>query len=278
LEKYKKEREISENLAIEVRNVQKRAAALSIEKSLIQKAAIQQIDYSNPLVSVTDKIRDFETRIDSESRRNILVEYYYIAQEFEKAYELRKDKPQSFLVKTALKLKNKKKRPEGVLFIDDFYEIIKVNHREMVEKIIVYDAALRKDFRGYDKVIKRLLSTWNKGSQKSIFEYNPAKKSLRLSGAEYKVLGSEDMASNRKCMLTPLGLEKLDIKGTRIYELKQLKGMDVLEELDIRETLVTDLRPLNNLPSLKIVRVDEDQFTKEQLSVLRESIQIKIIE
>ncbi|MCH2205541.1 MAG: serine/threonine protein kinase [Lentisphaerales bacterium] len=176
LEKFKEERAISENLSIEVKNIQKRATALSIEKSLIQKATIQQIDYSNPLKSVADKIKDFENRRDTPSRRNILTEYYYISQEFQKGYELNKNREGKYLFNSLQKFKDFQKLSEGVVPIDDFYKVINVNHRELMEKIIVYDAALRKDFTGYEKVIKQLLAIWNKGFEKCTFEYNPQKK------------------------------------------------------------------------------------------------------
>ncbi|MCH2205542.1 MAG: hypothetical protein MK132_06710 [Lentisphaerales bacterium] len=90
------------------------------------------------------------------------------------------------------------------------------------------------------------------------------------------VLGSEDMASNRKCMLAPLSLVSLDLRGTQIYDLGQLKGMDTLQEIDIRNTLVTNLDALNNLPALKKVIVGKKQFVKRQTSLLQPRIQLLI--
>lgn len=273
-------RKKAESLLIENQNEQKRVAALGIQKDLIQKTIIQQIDYSKPIKSVADKVADFENRPPGDAQMNILSEYYYIQQRYREVYELNKDREKPYyLFKHAPKFIDVPRTKSGLLNIDDFFKSIRhfnLRQRDMLEKAMVWDTANRKNFQGYEKVVKLVLSGWNNGLKDSTFDYSPSTKSLSLSGADFKILGTEDMADNRNSLLAPLDLVSLDIRNTQIHDLSQLRGLNNLKELDVRHTLVPDLEPLNQLPAIEKVIVLPKQFSTRQIKVLKPSIQVLI--
>ncbi|EDM26418.1 probable serine/threonine-protein kinase pknB [Lentisphaera araneosa HTCC2155] len=262
----------AEELLLVYQNEQKRVAALNAQKSLVRPSNFESIDYRNPIESVQQKIANFESRNTGASRNNILSEYYFITQDFKAVIELNKDSnPRLSLFKFSKNYVKIKKNTDGLLPIKDFIKLFKsFNHRNEIfmEKVMVYDAALRTDMSSYDQIVAHMIATRNGDSKNGKFVYSVKDFSLRLRGSEFKILGTRNMRNHRNSMLAPLKIKTLDIRETQIHDLNQLRGLNELEVIDLRKTLVSDLSPLNQLPALKQVIISSKQFLPKQLKQL----------
>ena len=275
-----------ENIIIKYKTAQRRVAALKVQKKLavIQEENKDHIFYHYPMRTVWEKIKLLSTQPKSRSQRNDMAILYLTAQDFKSAItiyrEISTKGKHSKAFRICQKYQKLSKTVKNLLTTDGFYQLIKefpgFKNKELVERLMIYDASARSNLKGYDKVVMAVLSTWNGGLGKSSFAFSIEANKLVLSGSDFKVLGADVMVGGRKSLLFPLQLKKLVVAGTRIHNLNQLRGLDVLEELDIRDTLVTNLSPLKDLPTLQKVTVGVRQFTESELAELTDSITIVV--
>ncbi|WP_372807410.1 protein kinase domain-containing protein [Pontiella sp.] len=152
---------------------------------------------------------------------------------------------------------------------------LKSNRKPLMEKMLVYDNAVRTDKAGYEKVVEAVLFGWNWRWTQGRFEYDSRKASLLLRGNQLKewAIISEDTSGESP--LRFLDIKSLDARDTGLYDLNHIKTLPILS-LDIRGTKVADLQPINHFSSLRTLIVARDQFSSEQLALLPKNLNLVI--
>jgi hypothetical protein len=144
--------------------------------------------------------------------------------------------------------------------------------KALVNKMLLYDRTIRKDFTKYDVVVREALLFYNP-TWDGLLDYDVGSKHLTLRGDNLKVL-AYSLYDRQTSLLLSLDLNSLDISGTDVYSLTHLYGLH-LKELDISNTLISNLSSIDQIPTLRRLTVSRNQFTSEQIDALPDSIQVQ---
>ncbi|VGO19412.1 serine/threonine-protein kinase [Pontiella sulfatireligans] len=147
--------------------------------------------------------------------------------------------------------------------------------KPLMEKMLVFDYAVREDKTGYEQVVEAVLSGWNQRWTQGRFEYDPRKASLLLRGGQLKEFAIISEDTSGESPLRFLNIKSLDARETGLHDLNQIKDLP-LETLDIRRTKVSDLRPINHFPSLRTLIVGRDQFASGRLAGLPKTLKVSV--
>ena len=153
------------------------------------------------------------------------------------------------------------------------FQVFKGNRRAMMEKMLVCDNEFRKDRAGYDQVVRAVLEGWNGRWTQGRFEYDSQTKTLLLRGNQLKVFAIVSEESSGESPLRFMDIQALDVQGTGLHDLNQIK-MLAIQSLDIRRTRVVDLEPIAEFPSLNTLVVAQEQFADEHLAALPAGLQV----
>jgi hypothetical protein len=146
-----------------------------------------------------------------------------------------------------------------------------------MEKMLVYDAAVREDKAGYEQVVRAVLAGWNKRWTQGRFEYDPVKRTLLLRGDQLKKWAIISQETSGESPLRFLHIKALDARGTGLHDLNHIKSLSI-QSLDIRGTKVADLAPILQFPTLETLTVSLNQFSVQQLTVLPKALQVLILD
>jgi hypothetical protein len=146
-----------------------------------------------------------------------------------------------------------------------------------MEKMLVYDAAVREDKAGYAQVVRAVLAGWNKRWTEGRFEYDPLKKNLLLRGNQLKEWAIVSEETSGESPLRLLHIKSLDARETGLHDLNHIKSLPI-ETLDIRDTMVKDLTPILQFPMLETLIVSRNQFTSRQLSDLPKTLRVQTLD
>lgn len=144
--------------------------------------------------------------------------------------------------------------------------------RDFAEKILAYDYQCRVMNRNYESCVATLVNRYKPEGSRFEFHYNQDQGKLKIDSPELFRLTVREWSSGL-CLLRFLKIIDLDISGTKISELSELKGLSELKSLNIVDTLVTDLSPLNDM-KVSLLKLRKGQFSPSQLSQLNGSIKI----
>lgn len=147
--------------------------------------------------------------------------------------------------------------------------------RDFSEKILAYDYQKRTQNRNYAECVATLVKRYKKTGSKFEFHYNTDKGALKIDSPELFRLSVRQWGSGL-CLLRFLDLNELDLSGTKVSDLKELKGMTGLKTLDICDTLITDLSYLNAM-NIETLKVEQGQFSPLELSKLKKSIRVMTV-
>lgn len=142
----------------------------------------------------------------------------------------------------------------------------------LMNKMLLYDRAVRNDFSNYDVVIREALLFFNR-KWTGRFNYNAQSRHLTLQGESLKTL-AHSWYDRQISLLSSLDIESLDISGTGVYSLTHLYGLP-LKELDISNTLISNLSGIDQIPTLRQLTVSRNQFTAKQIDSLPDSVQVQ---
>ena len=149
-------------------------------------------------------------------------------------------------------------------------------HRKpLIEKVLVYDYAIRVDKTEYGSAVHATLAKWNHRWTEGRFEYDSHNASLLVRGNQLKVWAIVSSDTSGESPLRFLSITTLDARETGLHDLNQIKTLP-LKTLDIRDTNVTDLKPIRLFSSLRMLTVGQDQFTAAQLAQLPKTLKISI--
>lgn len=144
-----------------------------------------------------------------------------------------------------------------------------------MERMLVYDDAVREDKTGYEKVVEAVLRGWNNRWTEGRFEYDPENASLELSGINLKRFVIQSNVNSGESPLRFINIRTLDVHHTGLQDLNQIKTLRI-QSLDISNTEVVDLKPISLFPALKTLIVAPNQFTDAQLAALPSTISVSI--
>lgn len=277
------ERNRAEEALLNLKNEQRKSGGLSVRYDLLDlpQKTLSKNFYFDPVKAVDNEMKYLMERGNVFSIKGQMINI--VKQDFDSALRYMRKRIKNFDKDPHVKLFQKysvlEKTESGLLEVKDLANFIKDEarfHKAYYEWMVVYDHSLREDLSGYEEVIKELLAVWNNGLNKSTFKFDTETGQLRLNGEDFKILGAQKMVTGQKSLLFTLPIKKLDIRNSKVYDLNQLRGLDILEEIDIRNSLVSDIKPLNNLPSIKRVIVSDKQFPPSVLEELKPQIIVSI--
>lgn len=203
----------------------------------------------------------------------------FLTQNFEGAYKLyqkiKLEDSRMFIL--SKKFKSIPKHEGNLLSLEDLATIIylvgeKSWHRHFAEKILAYDYQVRKVRGDYSECVAALVKRYRKTGSKFEFHYDDEKQSLVIEASELSGLRVKDWGSGL-CLLRFLKIVDLDISGTKIVSLEDLKGMDDLKTLNISNTSIQDLMPLYQT-KLETLKVSDGQFSSTQINYLSEDVNV----
>jgi serine/threonine-protein kinase len=180
-----------------------------------------------------------------------------------------------------LSRKYKNRKSGNLLNLEWFAELIadlkasKMYRSALMERMLVYDHAIREDKAGYERVVEAVLRGWNDWWTAGTFEYDPDAQSLTLRGVKLEKFAIQSTVNSGESPLRFIKIRTLDARHTGLHDLNQIKTLPI-QSLDIRATRVVDLTPLNFFPSLRTLIVSPNQFTKAQLAELPSTLSVSI--
>ncbi|VGO16940.1 Serine/threonine-protein kinase PknD [Pontiella desulfatans] len=206
---------------------------------------------------------------------------HFIRQEFAVAEDHLKRGGKSHIDLWELSRKYKNRKSGHLLNLDWFAELIgdlkasKMYRTALMERMLVYDDAVREDKTGYEKVVEAVLRGWNNRWTEGRFEYDPENASLELSGINLKRFVIQSNVNSGESPLRFINIRTLDVHHTGLQDLNQIKTLRI-QSLDISNTEVVDLKPISLFPALKTLIVAPNQFTDAQLAALPSTISVSI--
>lgn len=151
--------------------------------------------------------------------------------------------------------------------------IHRVGQSVMWDRMMMFDSSARNNSSEHLPVVKAVIEVLNPDWDAERFEYDPAARSLALSGPGLRVLSTGTNTS--KCALRTLNLRSLDLHGSGFFNLRDITILNI-ETLDIRDTEVVDLLPLLKMKYLKKLIVSPDRFPTNMLEQVGRDIQVLV--
>ena len=150
----------------------------------------------------------------------------------------------------------------------------------LVEQILIYDNKRHSRFRSREdrrKILQAVLEIINPewlAEGDAVFEISGV--GIKVSGREMKRMrfftGQYRSFRNVLRVLSPAAL---DLRGSGVSDVIELTGLELLE-LDVRETPMKSLEKFPPMRSLRVLRVDDGQFSEEALKRLPKYIEVVI--
>ena len=145
--------------------------------------------------------------------------------------------------------------------------------RHVLERSISYVVDISGREVVSTNIIKVLLQCWNPDWDDSNFRYRKTEYRLNLSGSNLTKLVANDKSSSGECFLRFLRFDYLDISGSGIDSLVQIKGLP-LKTVDIRDTPVLNLHPHSATNDLKEVYLKRGQFTPDSETKIPKNVRL----
>ncbi len=153
-------------------------------------------------------------------------------------------------------------------------EIDEPNRRSQAVIMLLYDREKRESLTDHARIVEAVLAAYNDQWQAETFDYDEGTSSLRLGGKGLVRLKGAVKDFGNYPLLRSLDLKVLYLQRTRINNLVQLDGLGI-EELDIRGSRIRDCsRSSEFLPNLKILKVSAGQVPADDPVWVREGLQI----
>ena len=142
----------------------------------------------------------------------------------------------------------------------------------MMERMIVYQMALKqRDFTSMEVLIE-LLKCWNPEWDETQISFDNKKLALSVTG---KKLKNDCTAkhSSKSCFFRLMKIDSLSVEGTSAANMYQFVGLNV-KSLDIRNTDVNSLTPHKALKGVLRLMINVGQLDKKELKNAPKSVKI----
>ncbi|MEM9399265.1 MAG: serine/threonine-protein kinase [Verrucomicrobiota bacterium] len=228
--------------------------------------------------NLKNQVRDVEA---STPPRNSRIWYHkiwmaFITQDFQEAIKVPKPEYRNVDDLRALLPKYAKlKQDRDFLEYHDLIELLKElrssprGRRVLTEQIINYDYTVyghQRTDEAYITIVKNLLQFFNPNMETFDLRLDVSTRELVLRGSQLRYLLFRRKIEPRSglSVLRFLQPQSLDLRETGVYDLNELKGLNLFS-LDIRQTPVKDLTPLQDMLTLRRLVVSPEQFSPEVL-------------
>ena len=214
-----------------------------------------------------------------------IIKNLFISQQFKeiRKYEATDMKPLADLAENYIAFK--KRKNSGVLKVNDFLTVLRdLNalpevYREfrysMMERMIVYQMALKQtDFTSLE-VLVELIKCWNPQWDESQMTFNPQSLALTVTGKNLKKMIATARHSSKSCFFRLIKIDSLSVKGTSAANMYQFIGLNV-KDLDIRNTDIISLTPHTALSGINHLVIDKGQFTRKELRRAEKFVKITL--
>ena len=157
---------------------------------------------------------------------------------------------------------------------------IKGRRDVLIEQILIYDYKRHARFRSAAdrrKILQVVLEIINPEWQAegdAVFEISRVGIKISGRGMTRMRFYTGQYRSFRN-VLRVLSPRALDLRGSGVSDVLELTGLELLE-LDVRETPMDSLHKFPLMRSLRVLRVDEGQFSEEELKRLPDYIEVVI--
>uniref|UniRef100_UPI003564C0BB hypothetical protein n=1 Tax=Pontiella sp. TaxID=2837462 RepID=UPI003564C0BB len=251
---------------------------LEAESYLLSRRLI----YSDPVPALELAIQRSKFLLENEAEGNAAsaIQYcYFIKQDFAQVIELYESQGRGNRDLYELSREYVDKKDGELLPLDQLSDLLTrlgggaYNRRQLLEKMLAFDYAVRKEKTGYEKPVRAVLAGWNRRWTHGRFEYDPQQSSLLLRGDQLKEFAVFSENTSGESPLRFMSIKIIDAQGTGLNDLGQINTLHV-QELDIRRTKVTDLSPVQRFPALKKLIVSRGRFLPEQLGRVPERVQV----
>ena len=182
-------------------------------------------------------------------------------------------------------------RPEGILSTEDLVTLLhevnaltgkgmKGRRDVLIEQMLIFDLKRHSRYRsGEDRrvILQAVLEIINPEWQSegdAVFEISGAGINVSGRGMTLMRFYTAQYRSFRN-VLRVLSPRALDLRGSGVSDVLELTGLELLE-LDVRETPLKSLHQFPLMRSLRVLRVDEGQFSEEELKRLPDYIEVVI--
>ena len=182
-------------------------------------------------------------------------------------------------------------RPEGLLNAEDLVALLREvdelttegirAHRDvLIEQILIYDLKRHARYRsGADRrmILQAVLEIINpewKAEEDAVFRISRVGIKVSGRGLTRMRFDTGQYRSFRN-VLRVLSPRALDLRGSGVSDVLELTGLELLE-LDVRKTPMKSLEKFPPMRSLRVLRVDEGQFSEEELKRLPDYIEVVI--
>lgn len=139
------------------------------------------------------------------------------------------------------------------------------NRAPLMERIVCYDVAARRDYAGYQQVVSALLAYANPGWDEAGFRYEPVKRALELRASGSMRLVALPGGGSGGCLLRFLPVRSLTLAIDGPVNLSGLE-LATAVSLDLRDCPQARLDKEVRLPLLRTVRVARGKFDRSRLS------------
>ncbi len=156
------------------------------------------------------------------------------------------------------------KRPSLEQLIDYFQQarLLDPEHVYLIERVLSYDSAVRRDKRGYASVVEAALQYHHKGPDHFKLSHYERTSVLSLwSDLDVRLILARH---HGQCMLRFLSFRFLELDIAGSCSLSDLTGMPI-ESLDVSRCPKLNLKKSTALPQLRRLLVKKGQFSEQQL-------------
>ena len=181
--------------------------------------------------------------------------------------------------------------PDGILSATDFVSLMRELHAQtdasmrgrrevLIEQMLIFDSKRHSKHRNgddrrtiFEGVLEILNPEW-KAKEDAVFRISRVRITVSGRGLTRMRFHTGQYRSFRN-VLRVLSPTALDLRGSGVSDVLELTGLQLLE-LDVRETPIKSLEKFPPMRSLRVLRVDEGQFSEEELNRLPGYIEVVI--
>lgn len=276
-QKYKEQRKEQEKVSKELLDEQAHKA---------YAAALYPIYFSDPINSMKLSLDLLTEQFDKTGRiylAQMIIKNLFITQQFKeiRKYEATDMKPLAELAKNYTSFKRRKS--PAVLKDENFLTVLRdlnalpEEHRElrysMMERMIVYQMALKQSDFTSQEVLIELIKCWNPNWDETQISFDPKKLALTVTGKNLKKMIATAKHSSKSCFFRLMKIDSLSVAGTSAANMYQFVGLNV-KSLDIRNTEINSLTPHKALKSVLRLLIDEGQLDRKELRRAPKSVKI----
>ncbi|NQZ57279.1 MAG: hypothetical protein HRT88_07395 [Lentisphaeraceae bacterium] len=291
--KMSREKEKQSHLKSEMNHkkfLKQREQQRHVSKQLFEKnveRAYQLMNYPEFFVDPVESSEKALQVLDGESAAYIAkrkIVYCFISQRFLQIL-LMESQQDNVLALLAKKYANTQRNEHGGLDDKDFVHLLRALNNlpekyharriSIMERMIFYQMALKREFYTSFDVVVELLKAWNPQWDRSKISYNSKNLHLKISGENFVRLRGQAKHSSSQCFLELLRLNSLELKNTGINSFHEIHGLS-LKLVDIRNSEIKSIQPHSAMKSILRVVIKKGQFSK---SVFKKAPKtLKIIE